>query len=349
MKPKSVRLYFNRQLVATDIPSSINKGRLSGEYTDANGVDRAISATVNYLEGKIEGFTLVGVAAGIDTDIEFDVFIENAPGLIPKINHEMRSWVVRPHESIIAADHTVQAYWSLQREYGVDLRSMQMNHQRNWLAYEKDRRHLRDMIYGHQGAAWFNTSVTGSQYFKEKWERLNQLLTILSQKMLSRTMTSGLVGIFAGAAASAVFKSLGAPFFVPVANYRQVNRIHFVGTLFGKWKLFECPKAIATTGQQIGPNDCLLYGRGENHTEAGYVAGDAVPATMYQHGITRDMYDRNTLWELAYGDIHPNEGGKYFLKLTLSTEKAGEVPAWVKNPTANSIFQTDALLGGLEV
>ncbi|MGL1489928.1 hypothetical protein ACSTJH_03970, partial [Vibrio parahaemolyticus] len=144
-------------------------------------------------------------------------------------------------------------------------------------------------------------------------ERLNEVLLNVSTKILQATRTTGMTGIFAGTGASTILKSLGAPYFVAPANYQQKNAIHYAGKLFGMWKVFECPVVIGT-------NDMLCYGRGSSHSEAGYVAGDAIAATMYTHPIGKGLVASNTLYELAYGEIHPFDGENYFYRVKLIDE-----------------------------
>ena len=318
VKRFSTKVYVDGRLVGAD---NQGDGTIYGKQFAYGGVNFTITGSAT---GKDIAVTINKVGApaeGLPADtrvvLMYDVDIEQAPDIIPTINHTMDSWILRPHESVLAAEHTVQSYWAMQREYGIDVRSFQMSQQRNYLAYEKDMRNLSDMFMSANKYEEFNAKVTAGQYFKEHYELLNKKLLEISQYLLIATKVSGAVGIFAGAGAVALMKSLGQPHFKPVANYRQVPRIHYCGKLFDTWKLYEVPHGFTVAGKAFDKFTCLVYARGENHTEAGFVAGDAVPATMYNHGVIAGMKDRNTLWSLDYADIHPDNGGKYFVHLEI--------------------------------
>lgn len=317
-KKGSAKLWLGGAVVATEVENQV--GKLYGTTT-VGGQEVVINGTVTSATGKVEVTTGTALPAGQLLLLEYDVDIEKAPELIPVIGHEMTPYKLRPHESALAAEHTIQSYWTMNREFGIDTRSMQMSELRNWLSYEKDVTRLRKMILAMSKTYTFDLKVDAAQYFKEHYETLNQLLLNISQEMQVATQVSGLVGLFCGPQACAVIKSLGAPHFQIVDGYRQVPRVHYVGKLFGQFKIFEVPveieviKGIPST--KLGTYDCLCYARGEGHAEAGLVVGDAVPATIYNHNVNAALKDRNTIWELSYCDIHPKNGGKFFTRLSM--------------------------------
>lgn len=315
---KSVKVLVNRVVCATEMGAD---GKLFGTIT-LGGTEYVINGDVNHANGSAVVTTATPLPIGTRLHIEYDVDIEAKPELIPTITHTISSVKLRPHQAVIAAEHTVQAYWSLNREFSLDMRSLQMTQMRNYLAYEKDIKNLRKMIFSATTRDSFDLTIPDGLTFRDHWELLNKKLAVLSSQLMNNTLVSGLVGIYAGTQATAVFKALGAPHFVPVPGYRQVPRVHYVGTLFGLYKVFEVPVEIeAIKGDpetKLSEWDCLCYARGESHTDAGLINGDAVSATMYSHNTTKDLRDRNTLWELAYCDIHPDNGGAFFSILTLT-------------------------------
>ena len=76
------------------------------------------------------------------------------------------------------------------------------------------------------------------------------------------------------------------------------------------WDLYCNPQAT-------DPNSCLCYGKGPDHGQTAYVAGDAVPALTFKHSIMGDLVSRATMWDLAYRDMQPFDGEKYLCKLTM--------------------------------
>ncbi|EPN3958761.1 hypothetical protein [Vibrio sp. Vb1337] len=303
----SVSLFINHKRVARDLDSNGSQ-IMTGTH---NGM--VINCQIDHAKGKVTVTPTSALPAGTVLHIEFEVDIERRPDLIPTIDHDMDSRILRPRQNAIAADATIQAMFTMQREFGQDLKSLQMSHMRNTLASEKATRHLVDMDFACTREETFNIYVAAGEDWRLHRERLNEVLLNVSTKILQATRTTGMTGIFAGTGASTILKSLGAPYFVAPANYQQKNAIHYAGKLFGMWKVFECPVVIGT-------NDMLCYGRGSSHSEAGYVAGDAIAATMYTHPIGKGLVASNTLYELAYGEIHPFDGEDYFYRVKLIDE-----------------------------
>lgn len=318
MKKGSVSVYFNRARVARDFEQK--NGLLYGQIKAGESVIN-VNGTIDYVTGVVTVTTSEALPKGSELHVEFEVDIEAQPNLIPTIDHEMESIKLQPSQAAIAVDATIQAMFKMQREFGVDLKSMQMSHMRNYLANEKSRKHLRDMDFACRRSTSFNLYVPDGEDWKLHREKMHELFLKISQMLLAATRVSGLRGMYAGIQACTVLKSLGEPFFKPAANYQQTNEVHFAGTLFGVYKVYEAPIVINEW-------DILCYARGNSHSEAGYVAGDAIPATLYNHPIGTNLRQRNTLWELSYGEIHPFSGADFFLRLTLENIKpVNEAPA----------------------
>jgi len=207
----------------------------------------------------------------------FDVNIEKDPTLIPTVDHEMDSRVLYPHESAIAAGVTLQALWALRREYNLNADSMAMTALRNILAADKDRKRLNDMYFFMKDERSWSYAVPDGVYFQEYYETLKQTLLTIDSVLMNRTGVSGLVGIVADSLSSVLFRTMREPNFVAAPGYVRRPQPHFVGRLFGMWDLYEDPQGTSYTS--------LCYAKGANHGEAGYVAGDAVPALTFKHSI----------------------------------------------------------------
>lgn len=306
MKKGAVAVFVNHKKVASDFDTNGNIFGTDGGVT--------YTGTCDYENGVITVNTSVALEAGIEMHVQFDVNIEQDPSLIPTIQHELESRVITPFEGAIAAEATIQAMFALQREYGIDLKSTQMQHMRNLLAAEKAARHLRDMNFACTRVTTFNKHCPAGYDWKLQRELLHDTLLKVSQLLLSTNKVAGLTGLFAGVDASILIKSLGAPFFVPAPNYTHTNHVHFTGTLFGVYKVFEAPE------QLLARDEMLCYARGRNHTEAGYIAGDAVAPTMYDHEIGATLRSRETLWELSFAEVNPFNGADYFYRVKVVDE-----------------------------
>ncbi|HHY0551953.1 TPA: hypothetical protein ACVU5P_004272 [Vibrio parahaemolyticus] len=307
----SVSLFVNHKRIARDADGS--GGTFMGKV-NIDGTDVTITCEVDYENGVLtvnSGAT--ALPTGMTLDAEFEVDIEKRPDLIPTIEYDMEGKKIHPFQRAIAADATIQTMFTMQREYSIDFKSMQQGHLRNVIAAEKAQGHLRDMDYACTRETTFNIYVEPGEEWRGHRQRLQETLLNVSEEILKSTKVTGMTGLYAGRSASTIIKTLGAPDFIAPANYKQTNDIHYAGRLFGVWKVFEAPIVI-------GDFEMLCYGRGTSYNEAGYVAGDAIPATLYTHPILANLRARDTLYELTYGEIHPYDGELYFYRVKLIDE-----------------------------
>lgn len=306
MKKKSVRVLHDRNIVAQDDGS----GSLYGSFKVGESTVN-VTGTVNYDTGTIHPVFSVAPANGIEIHVTFDVNIEKDPTLIPLVDHEMDSVVLYPHESAIAADVHLQALWGIRREYNLNAENMAMTAMRNLLAADKDRKRLNDMyFYAKDEKSWVKT-VPDSLTYQEHIQSVHIALLEVNATLMNRTGRSGLVGIIADKDSGAIFKGLGPDYLKPVPGYQQKPQPHYVGRLFDKWDLYEDPQGTSY--------ESLCFGKGANHGESGYVAGDAIPAISFNHTVQRDLIYKNTLWELAYRDLNPFDGRNYFMKFKMTS------------------------------
>ncbi|MCG6387501.1 hypothetical protein [Vibrio fluvialis] len=310
-KKGSASVWVNRKRVARE--AVMGQTTLVGTAVIAD-INYTINVAVDRTAGKMTVSPTSVLPAGVELYAEFEVDIESKPELIPIIDHDMDSRTLYPSQNVVAADATVQAMFTMQREFNTDLKSMQMSHMRNTLAAEKSQRHLEDFKFITYKEETFNIYTPSGEDWRMQRERLHEVLLHISQKILAATNTTGMTGMYAGGFAANILKSLGAPHFIAPANYRETNAVHYAGKLFGVWKVYQAPVVLE-------PGEIICYGRGASHSEAGYVAGDAIAATMYTHPIGANLKARNTLYELAYGEVHPFDGEEYFYRLNIIDEE----------------------------
>lgn len=299
-----VRVYVDKMLVAEDLGG---KRQLSGNFVSGSDTI-TITGSANYDTGAITVDFSKAVASGIPVHIGYDINIEKSPNLIPKIEHEMESWTLYPHESALACSSTIQAAFGARREFNIDLNAMNIGAARNVLAAEKDRKRLRDMYFFAKGSKEWSYSVPAGVKFSDHYESIREVLQQISQELMFRTKKSGLVGIVAGPKAAALLKSIGAPHFIQAPGYRHIPQPHYVGAIFG----YDFKEDPFKDDWEI-----TCYAKGRDHGDSGYVAADAISAINYAHAIGNDLQHANTLYELAYRDMHPRNGRDYYTTLKL--------------------------------
>lgn len=306
LKRKSVRILHDHDVVGFDNGSGSIFGTFKVGATTVN-----VTGTVDYSAGTVDPIFSVAPANGIKIDIGYDVDIEKDPTLIPRVDHEMESSLLYPHESAISCGVTLQALWGLRREYNLNADNMAMSAMRNLLSKDKDSKILRDLYYFAKGSTSWVRTVPDQRYFQEHYETLKEALLGIDTLLKNRTGISGLVGLVADPKAANLFKAMKDPFFQADGSYRSSAQPARVGRIFGMWDLYEDPNATAWSA--------LCYGKGSEHGQAGYVAGDAIPAMSFKHPVLTDLKYQSTLWELAYRDINPFAGREYFTTLNFTT------------------------------
>lgn len=187
IKPGSVKILHDRNIVAHDD----NNGHILGVFALA-GATINISGTVDYSTGKVTVDFSAAPAAGIEIHIGYDVDIEKDYKLIPKIDHQMESRVLVPHESAITGSVTLQALWGLRREFGLDADNLAMSGMRNLLAADKDRKILRDMYFFARDVVEWNRTPNENLTLREHYESLNSALLELDSALMKRNGISGL-------------------------------------------------------------------------------------------------------------------------------------------------------------
>ena len=305
-KKKSIKILHDRNVVAVDDGAAA----LHGTFL-VGGTTVTVTGTVNYASGIVHPVFSTAPATGIEIHVGIDIDIEKDPTLIPAVNHEMDSRVIYPHESAIEASTTLQALWSLRREYNLNADSMAMLAMRNLLGADKDRKHLADMYFFMKGQVSWNMHVPEQAYFQEHYETLKQSLLEVDSTLMAQNGYSGLVGIVADPKSAVVLKSMREPNFVSAPGYVRIPQPHYVGRLFGMWDVYEDP-------QRATDYSCLCYAKGKGLGEAGYIAGDAIPAMAFKHAMQSDLKYENTLWELAYRDLNPFNGRDFFMELAIT-------------------------------
>jgi hypothetical protein len=315
-KPKRCVIYYEGELVARD---SNGDGNLHGNFTNRSDAAVTVTGTVNYSTGNVNPIFSVAPEAADSPDsgdaaaqihIGFDIDIEKDPTLIPLVNHIMTSKVVYPHESALAGEVTLQAYWDLQREFNLDHRSMLMNTQVNVLASGKDRKILRDLYWiagFNETHEWVRSVPTGAAYTPARhYEGIAQDLLEIDARIMKGTQISGLVGIVAPTQAATILMSIPSPGFKPAPGYQSQAQPHYAGRLFDRWDLWVDPHRSENY-------KCLCYGKGTNPGLSAYNVGTCIAPITIRHPQGRDLRYSQTLWSLEYRDQNPFPDAKEYL------------------------------------
>ncbi|WP_241576567.1 capsid protein [Rosenbergiella collisarenosi] len=297
--------------------------------TDFKGVFYQATGKIDYSKGVIVLTFQDAPAKGTELAAQIEINVENQPELIPVINQTMKEYEVSPSQYILASEHTVMSASGLQREFGLNLQSIQFQAMTQWLAHETDMARLRTLVF-HTVPDYsreFDVALPEGQTYESWVGILSHAVNRLSTEMLNRNKKSGIRGGFAGGDAANYLRSLPSSVFQKDPNYVQSPYVQYIGTLFNTIRIYEVPNPACESFQAEGiefmNNDIYFYGRGNDIGQAGLIAGDAVPAMPFVHPTDPKLVNRTTLWGSALNEIHPREGESYFTRLRLTNSKVG--------------------------
>lgn len=286
-----------------------------------------INGSINYDKGEVTLAFKEAPKAGARIAINGELDVENMPEIIPVINQAMKEWMMKPSQYILAAEHSVQTMMDLQREFSLDMASMQFTSLTQWASHEIDIKRLRKLAYHTLYNYKFDTALPEGQTWESWCQLFKTRVSSISRDVRDRTLKYGIRGGFAGGEAATYLKSLPADLFALAPGYVESSYVQFMGTLFGVYRIYEVPTAVCeqltADDHDFDPNDILWYSRGDNLGEAGIVSGDAIPALPFTHPTTPGLLNRQTLWGSALNEIHPRNGHAYFARLRLTNEKEG--------------------------
>lgn len=314
-------VYIQRRKSATDN----GEGSLLHTYTNAAGKTVTITGGMNYTTGAISLSFSEAPDAGTEIAVEVELNVEAKPDIIPIINQEMKKYTLFPSQYAIAAEHSVQAAYDAQREFGIDLGQLQFSTLKSYLAHEQDMLRLRIIAWRCIHTDEFDIALPEDMSF-DVWGTIfkGKVLNVF-RDITERTKSTSAFGVYAGADAASFLKQLPPSMFQLTANYTQAPYVHYIGTLFGNIKVFEVPtgvcNALTKVGSEFDTYDLVCYGRDENPGKAGFVSGDAVPPVPFVHPTTPGLRNRSTLWGSAINDMHPRNGEDYFTRLRLTVSK----------------------------
>jgi len=262
------------------------------------------------------------VANGLEIEFKSDIKIEGNEGVIPLIEHDIISNIVRPHESAIASSTSIISRLSMQREFGLNQNNMNIAAAANILAADKDRRNLflmykaarRKFVWGTKAPA------SGSDSTQEHTHTLAAMLQKINTAMIKANKKSGIKSIYVGPDGLSLLGYLPKGDMAYVAGYHEIPQPHVVGILFGRYKVKYSPT--------IENSEMLLVAKGNDYGDAGIVNGDAIPAISMKHAIGfGKLSDQNTMYEMSIRDIHPHNGNAFFALLKLDPNTSGEQAA----------------------
>ncbi len=314
IKPHRTMVYIDGELLVHDLDGG------QGDVIRPHGGGN-ITLSQNFVSGDIT-VTLSGagiVASGLKVEVKADILVENNEEIIPLVDHQVTSYIVRPHEAVLASSTTIQARMQLQRELGLNQDTMNIAAAANIMAAEKDRRNIYLMRkFARDQWTWgLKPPVSGADSTVEHMRTLRSFLAKVSSEQIKNNKKAGGKSLYVGRAIKNFLEILPAGEFTMVANYVEIAQPHVVGRLFGRYTVKFAP--------QMGEMEMMMVAKGTDHGDSGLIVGDAIPAIAMKHVVAyKNLRNENTLYELAVRDMHPYKGRDFVSLITFNLTTTGE-------------------------
>ncbi len=283
---------------------------LSGQIT-LQGTSHILSGSVNLTTSEVTAtFTpaLPATINAIPVVVHAEGFIdyEKAPQLIPNVITEALTFKLYATPWKVVAQQTIDAKGQFGNELGLDPQAEALVSIRNQVANERHYDVLRKaMRIGRaRGRSHdFSWAVMGAQKTRAQvWQDFSATLGEESQKMANATFDHGITHGYVGNKVAANIMALPRELFEP-SGLADRPGIYRLGRLFGKFEIYYTPKGLAST---VNSEETLWIGRSSQVARNPFVLGDAVPPTVVQLGVTRDMQHGFGFYSRQFTAVNPH-------------------------------------------
>ena len=307
---KSTMIYIAKELAAEDIQGT---GRLVGQFTQG-GKELVVGGTVDYSAGQITVDIGEPLAADVEIEVEIQIDIEAKPDLIPEISNHATSFKIRPALRVLRSNSSLQAQWKMASDLSIDARSLNLTSLRDHLAAQDDLHVIQKLAWMAKRLHVIDCAAKegSNDNTIEGYELVRVQLNSASDAMMTESEDSGLVGLYCTREAAGFFKN--TPSFKFAQGYTQQNRIHFVGTAFSRYKIYEVPQSI----KELKPGEAVGYGKSSIEGRAPYLKGDINAPTLIDHELSPGLVKSDTIIANGYSALNPKHGQKYIAKFVFN-------------------------------
>ena len=274
---------------------------ISGAITLA-GVQYAVSGKVKFATSEVEVTFTPALPANTPAHARVVIDYEKNPEFKPVFTVQALDYAVYSEYTSAVITTTDQQSEQLARELGVSATSAMQGAVMGQYNLERYRAVLaRALRLGENNNETFAFSYTmGSAQVtrSEAWLNLKPVLAKVSQKMATLTQDHGVTHLYVDAETiGAEFSSLPITDFVP-SGAPETSTIAFVGTLWGKYRVY----SVAN----FGAGKMLCIGRSEQATLNPFVLGDVTPPKFVAVGRTTGSSIQATLEVNSFTEANPH-------------------------------------------
>lgn len=301
-------------------PASVANSPLTGQIV-IGGTTYVLSGNVTPGTGVVQAVFTPVLPGTPEVHAEGFIDFEMNDALIPSVMTEATSYKLYAVPYKVTAQQTIDSRTQFANELGLDPRTeamlavrMQVANERHYDALRK----MRTLARNYSETFDFAWSVMGAQKTRAQvWQDFSAPLGAASQSMAERTFDHGITHLYVGKQVASNMQGLPRDLFEP-SGLADRPGIYFVGTLFGKYKVYYTPRGLASN-PGAGTEDILAIGRSTQVARNPIVVGDAVAPTMVQIGVTRDMKDGFGFYARSFTSVNPHGPSALASHLFLAT------------------------------
>ncbi|WP_428383783.1 hypothetical protein [Nevskia ramosa] len=291
-----------------DASSTSTTSPLNGNVTLA-GVVYTLTGTVNPATGAVSLSSSPALPAGTNAYVEAYVDFDNQPALIPLVSVEATTYKLFAAEARVATSNAFSSASQMRNEAGLDPETLATVKFADLHTQERHYKFLRQArIQGlAMNAGVFNANFPnrGTQLvYSDVIRDLAATLGLVDQKMAILSKDSGISHIYTGARMGAIFD--GCPDYIwKPSGINKRPGIYFLGTLFGKYKVYYTPFGVVEAGNG-NTSELLCIGTSDQPARNAFMLGDAVPATFLPLATLLDLKRQSAYYTRDITSMNPH-------------------------------------------
>jgi len=302
------QVYVNGFHAAREVagPSGSGESVISGKVVLA-GTEYVIGGSINTDTGVFALTTTPAMPAAAIVTVKGFIDFERDPDLTPSIISNVETFKLFANPWRVTTHVTPDARTQMSNELGLDPFSESIVAIQSQFALE---RHYEVLRMGMRIAKNYQRTFDwfASRHYQNAanranvWQDLAYPLGDLSQEMANNTIDHGITHLYVGKRVAAQLFGLDVPNFA-ASGVPARPSIYRLGRLFGRYEVYYTPKIVEETEDTA---QILCVGRGTNVTRNPIVLGEAVPPSVMELGVLRDMKRNAGFYARNFTEVNPH-------------------------------------------
>jgi hypothetical protein len=191
--------------------------------------------------------------------------------MIPEVDVQIITSTVETERRALVLNYSMESMQDVMQEFGVSLEPALVSGAAEQMNYEIARQIVHDLFQAAPVVDSFSLTPPSTQYNQQDhFKDLVYVLNVASNSIQAKTQKGYGNWIICDEGASNIIESLPAGMFVAAPRPANINGMHFIGTLLGRYRVYKDMFLYKEAGSSASGN-ILMGFKGTQFYEAGYV------------------------------------------------------------------------------